>query len=195
MFGFVLSQLKPSEIYILSCEKEPWPSASNLFTAKNVELLRLYPIQSVRLVSPYFFLVWRLETNADVIKNLRINNCETTVRRGSVPWWRDEFTVRYIQINGTQAPKPFETYRLLILNYSLYNDYLTMNLYSHLLTNYGDDVTAMNSLDIRQTFLLGNTFGYVSVPSSCTIYNISWASVWSTWPPRQIRSLQYYRNL
>ena len=39
MVGCVLSQLKPSELYILSCKK-----ASALFTAKNVELLGIYPI-------------------------------------------------------------------------------------------------------------------------------------------------------
>ena len=41
MVGCVLSQLKPSGFYILSCRKA---SASTFFTAKNVELLELYPI-------------------------------------------------------------------------------------------------------------------------------------------------------
>ena len=41
MFGCVLSQLKPSELYILSCEKS---LASTLFIAKNVELLGFHPI-------------------------------------------------------------------------------------------------------------------------------------------------------
>ena len=44
MVGYVLSQLKPSELYILSWEKGPRPSASASFTAKNVELLGLYPM-------------------------------------------------------------------------------------------------------------------------------------------------------
>ena len=39
----VLSQLKPSELYILSCEKA-LAFGLGLFTAKNVELLRLYPV-------------------------------------------------------------------------------------------------------------------------------------------------------
>ena len=42
MVGCVLSQLKPSELYFLRCG-----SASAFFTAKNVELLGLHPIQSV----------------------------------------------------------------------------------------------------------------------------------------------------
>ena len=42
MFGCVLSQQKPSELYILSFKKRPRPSASAFFTAKNVELLGLY---------------------------------------------------------------------------------------------------------------------------------------------------------
>ena len=46
MVGCVLSQLNPSELYILSFEKGPRPSASALFKARNVELLGLYPIQS-----------------------------------------------------------------------------------------------------------------------------------------------------
>ena len=41
MVGCVLSPLKPSELYILSCEKRPRPSASAFFTAKNVELLSM----------------------------------------------------------------------------------------------------------------------------------------------------------
>ena len=41
MVGCVLSQLKPSELYILSFEK-----ASAFFKAKNVELLGVYPIQN-----------------------------------------------------------------------------------------------------------------------------------------------------
>ena len=39
MVGFVLSQLKPSELYILRFEK-----GSAVFKAKNVEFLELYPI-------------------------------------------------------------------------------------------------------------------------------------------------------
>ena len=44
MGGYVLSQLQPSELYILSCGKGLGPSASAFSTAKNVELLGLYPI-------------------------------------------------------------------------------------------------------------------------------------------------------
>ena len=43
MVGCVLSQLKPSELYILSCGW-PRPSVSAFPTAKSVELLGLYPI-------------------------------------------------------------------------------------------------------------------------------------------------------
>ena len=43
MVGCVLSQLKPSELYILASKKARL-SASALFTAKNLEFLRLYPI-------------------------------------------------------------------------------------------------------------------------------------------------------
>ena len=44
MFGCVLSQLKPSQLHIPSREKKPRPSASDFSTAKNIELLGLYPI-------------------------------------------------------------------------------------------------------------------------------------------------------
>ena len=44
MVGYVLSQLKPSELYIPSCKKVLGPSASAFSTPKNVELLGLYPI-------------------------------------------------------------------------------------------------------------------------------------------------------
>ena len=47
MVRCVLSQLKPSELHILSFEKKPRPSASALFKAKNVEFLGLYPIHIV----------------------------------------------------------------------------------------------------------------------------------------------------
>ena len=51
MVGCVLSQLKPSEFFILSCEKRARPSArdgrgATYFPAKNVELLGLYPMRS-----------------------------------------------------------------------------------------------------------------------------------------------------
>ena len=47
MVGCVLSQLKPSEFYILRCGKV----LGLLFsTAKNVDLLWLYPIQSVQIL-------------------------------------------------------------------------------------------------------------------------------------------------
>ena len=42
MFGCVLSELKFSECYIISCEKS---SALDPFTTKNVELLGPYPIR------------------------------------------------------------------------------------------------------------------------------------------------------
>ena len=48
MVGCVLSQLKPSEIYILAVEKA---SASAFSTAKNVELLGLYPIHNHAVLS------------------------------------------------------------------------------------------------------------------------------------------------
>ena len=59
MVGCVLSQLKPSELYILSYEKglglRPRPRPSAFFTAKNVELLGLYPILNHRhFVSMHF---------------------------------------------------------------------------------------------------------------------------------------------
>ena len=41
MVGCVLSQLKHSELYILSCGKGLGPSASAFSTAKNVEILGL----------------------------------------------------------------------------------------------------------------------------------------------------------
>ena len=44
MFGCVLSQLKPSEFYILRCEKGLGLRPPTFFPAKNGELLRLYPI-------------------------------------------------------------------------------------------------------------------------------------------------------
>ena len=50
MIGCVLSQLKPSELYILSCA-----SASAFFTAKNIELLGLYPIQKHQSYTPNGF--------------------------------------------------------------------------------------------------------------------------------------------
>ena len=40
MVGFVLSQLKPSDLYILSCR-----------LAKNVEVLGFYPIHSISLLT------------------------------------------------------------------------------------------------------------------------------------------------
>ena len=46
MVGCVLSQLKPSEFYILSCEKCP-AFGLDIFTAKNVEFLWLYSIRIV----------------------------------------------------------------------------------------------------------------------------------------------------
>ena len=46
MVGCVLSQLKPSELYILSFEKRSRPLASAPFKAKNVEFLGLYPIRN-----------------------------------------------------------------------------------------------------------------------------------------------------
>ena len=48
MIGCVLSQLKPSQLYILSCEKG-LGSASTFFTAKNVALRELYPIRNPHL--------------------------------------------------------------------------------------------------------------------------------------------------
>ena len=45
MAGCVLSQLKPSELYILSCGKAP-AFGLGLSTAKNVELLELYLMHS-----------------------------------------------------------------------------------------------------------------------------------------------------
>ena len=45
MVEYVLSQLKPSEVYILSFEKRPRPSASVFFKDKNVDFLGLYPIR------------------------------------------------------------------------------------------------------------------------------------------------------
>ena len=44
MVGCVLSQLKPTELYIVSCGKGLGPSALTFSTAKNVDLLGLYPI-------------------------------------------------------------------------------------------------------------------------------------------------------
>ena len=44
MVRCILSQLKPSELYILSCGKDHGPSASAFPTAKNVEPLGLHPI-------------------------------------------------------------------------------------------------------------------------------------------------------
>ena len=44
MVGYVLSQLKPSELYILSCGKGRGLQTSAFATAKNLELLGLYPI-------------------------------------------------------------------------------------------------------------------------------------------------------
>ena len=41
MVRCVLSQLKPSELYILSCVKKAWHSASVFSTTKNVELREL----------------------------------------------------------------------------------------------------------------------------------------------------------
>ena len=51
MFGCVLSQLKPSELYILSCENSLGFRPRTLFTAENVELIGLYSIQTVPLSS------------------------------------------------------------------------------------------------------------------------------------------------
>ena len=48
LVGCVLSQLKPSELYILSFEKNPRSSASALFKGKNVELFGLYPIRNAK---------------------------------------------------------------------------------------------------------------------------------------------------
>ena len=58
MFGCLLRQLKPSEFYILSCEKGPRPSALIIFSAKNVELLWVYPILKVgsRIGLPFLWL-------------------------------------------------------------------------------------------------------------------------------------------
>ena len=50
MVGCVLSQLKPSEFYILSCEKVS-AFGHDLFTAKNVELLGLHPIHKIDVYS------------------------------------------------------------------------------------------------------------------------------------------------
>ena len=47
MVRCVLSQLKPSELHILSCGKGARPSASAFSTPKNVELLGIYPIHTV----------------------------------------------------------------------------------------------------------------------------------------------------
>ena len=44
MVGFVLSQLKPSELYIPSFEE-----SLGLFKAKDVELLGLYPIHNAEM--------------------------------------------------------------------------------------------------------------------------------------------------
>ena len=45
MVGCVVSQLKPSELYILSCEKGHGLRPRPFFTAKNVDLLGLSPIR------------------------------------------------------------------------------------------------------------------------------------------------------
>ena len=47
MVGCVLSQLKPSVIYILSCGNGFGLSASAFSTAKNVVFLGLYPIHKI----------------------------------------------------------------------------------------------------------------------------------------------------
>ena len=46
MMGCVLSQLKPSEFSILTCEKVIGLRPRTFFTDKNGELLGLYPIRT-----------------------------------------------------------------------------------------------------------------------------------------------------
>ena len=48
MVGCVLGQLKPSELYIFKCGKGLGLLPGPFPTAKNVELLGLYPIQNAR---------------------------------------------------------------------------------------------------------------------------------------------------
>ena len=71
MVGCVLSQLKPSELNILSCGKglgqRPRPSASTFYTAKNVELLGLYPIRT-----------WLISAKTVYCLSLKVNNQFTT---------------------------------------------------------------------------------------------------------------------
>ena len=59
MVGCVLSQLKPSEFYILSFEKSLGLRPRPLSKLKNVELLGLYPIHKSILSSNFYTLVKR----------------------------------------------------------------------------------------------------------------------------------------
>ena len=67
MVGCVLSQLKPSEFYILRCEKVLGLRSLLFSTAKNVELLWIYLIQSVQILSGIVKLkkIQKIEKNSD----------------------------------------------------------------------------------------------------------------------------------
>ena len=73
MVGCVLSQLKPSGLYIFSC-KMATAFGLDHFTAKNVELLRLYLTQCIRFCFEQAFLN---HSNKTFLEHLALQRAES----------------------------------------------------------------------------------------------------------------------
>ena len=82
--GCVLSQLKPSEFYILSCGKKPRSSASAFSTAENVELLGHYTILSKRALATSDYDILRKAFSAAPSRPYFVMSCNNL----ESPWWR-----------------------------------------------------------------------------------------------------------
>ena len=82
MAGCVLIQLKPSELYILSCDRSVGLRPRPFSTAKNVELLGLNPIRNLH----------PLQT-ANCCHNSLLVMDENDVRRGTIKYF---FSISYI---------------------------------------------------------------------------------------------------